>query len=155
MRTCAQCNQKLEPGSQPRRRYCSDRCKLAAHRDPSVRLADQALEILQPKTVLAGGFMDPGIDWRDRLKFLQTHYPIVWDTFGEDALTSAAHVPSRCTLSASASASRRITSRRISGTVTVLDVDGDDPVAGNPHGVVRDVHPALVDPDDLAGPLTT
>ncbi len=90
MRACLNCHEPLDPGSHPRRRYCSDRCKLAAHRDPTVRMADQALEILQPKTVLAGGFMDPGVHWRDRLSFLRTHYPTVWDAFGEDALTAAA-----------------------------------------------------------------
>jgi hypothetical protein len=63
---------------------------MVAHRHPTVRLADDALDILKPTVVLSGGFMDPGIDWRDRLKFLRVQYPTIWKTFGEDALTAAA-----------------------------------------------------------------
>jgi hypothetical protein len=90
MRTCAQCHEPLASDSHPRRRYCSDRCKLAAHRDPTVRLADDALDLLKPVVVLAGGVMDPGIGWRDRLDFLKLHYPVILRTFGEDVLQATA-----------------------------------------------------------------
>jgi hypothetical protein len=92
MRICLNCGRKLEPNSHPRRRYCSDRCKMVAHRDPSVRMADEALEVLKPsqEMLVAGGFMDPGIHWHDRLGFLKLHYPTIWQTFGEDALSAAA-----------------------------------------------------------------
>jgi hypothetical protein len=75
-------------------RYCSNACKQADYRDriPYNRLADQALAVLRPpaESLVAGGVMDPGFDWRDRVAFIRLHYPDVWSTFGEDVLAASA-----------------------------------------------------------------
>jgi hypothetical protein len=91
MTRCLRCGQML---SSRQERYCSNACKQADYRDriPFNRLADQALAVLRPpaKSLVAGGIMDPGFDWRDRVAYIKTYYPAVWSTFGEDVLDASA-----------------------------------------------------------------
>jgi hypothetical protein len=75
-------------------RYCSNACKQADYRDriPYNRLADLALTVLRPPadSLVAGGDMSPGFDWRDRVAFIRTYYLEVWSMFGEDVLAASA-----------------------------------------------------------------
>jgi hypothetical protein len=49
------------------------------------------LAVLRPpaESLVAGGVMDPGFDWRDRIAFIRLYYSDVWSTFGEDVLAAS------------------------------------------------------------------